>query len=94
MPDYTKYLFRLWCKSCGDFTLHERVFRDEINHLKYSACTFKDGKDFASICHCGSQYSPVNILSIDKDKIEIQRARFKSQRMKALMDSLNVVANG
>ena len=87
-------LFRVWCKVCEDFTLHAQVFVDEIKHPKHSLIKFSDKEDdkFEFICNCGCQYTDVLISNIDKDKLLLQRARYKEQRKKRIKERLNLFA--
>lgn len=80
MPRLEKHLFRLWCKNCNDFTLHERIFKDEFSHPLFSKIDFKEDRDYQSICECGCQYTSVSISEIPKEKVAEQRSRFKQKR--------------
>lgn len=81
MPNIINYKYRLWCKSCNDFTIHEIIYKDEFQHQKFSLATFSDEKDFVSICECKNQYSSVKIATIPKLKIDEQRNRYKKYKM-------------
>ncbi len=80
MPNYTHKRYRLWCKQCDNFTLHERIYKDEFKHPKFDQCKFVEEETYASLCECGCQYSDVYITDIDKEKLLEQRNRFKEKR--------------
>ena len=90
---------RLWCKSCNDFTLHDRIFNDELKHERYGLCSFPkneegEQKKFASLCECGTQYTSVNKSEIPVDKLLEQRARYKEQRRLEFQKLYGSMLNG
>lgn len=93
MPNITNHLYRLWCKKCEDFTIHERVFKDELEHPSYSLMVFEGDKTFGHICQCKTQYTEIKISKVDKDKLEIQRKRFKQQRKENVWKAYSVLAS-
>jgi hypothetical protein len=95
MPNIEIVKYRLWCKSCKDFTLHERIFKDELSHAKYSHCSFHEFKDYASLCEeCNLQYTSVKVLAIDPEKLSEQRERFKAQRKKEFWEATSFIMGG
>lgn len=94
MPKITNYKYRMWCKSCNDFTLHERIFADETKHPDYSLCGFDGLEDKPTfICNCKTKYSSVKVSEIPVDKIEAQRERFKAQRNKRLSKLISSITS-
>lgn len=84
--------YRIWCKSCKDFTLHDQVFCDENTHPRFKALSFNPEKphDAEYICKCGCQYTDVTIGEMDADKVSEQRKRFKLQRSRDFKNRYNV----
>jgi len=79
-------IYRQWCKKCEEFTLHQSVLQTEVDHPKYSLCSFE--KDFATICECGNQYSTVMAIDIPVEKREEQIARYKKSQSMMIGDHL------
>lgn len=88
-------LYRKYCKTCSDFTLHSRVFSDEINHEKYSFLSFneEDFKEPVYICKCGCQYTQILLKDIDSEKIEAQRVRFENKRRADFHKNMSIYTN-
>ncbi len=105
MPRETINRYRLYCKQCNDFTLHERIFCDENTHPKFNQCNFYFSdedkvlaetkfefvkqKEYVSLCECGCQYTPVSINEIDVEKVKEQRKRFGEQRSEEFKRVMN-----
>jgi hypothetical protein len=90
MPSYTINRYRLWCKLCNNFTLHERIYKDEFKHDRFELCYFPQEKTFTSLCDCNSNYSTVSIMDIPNEKVIQQRKRFKEQRSEYFRDMMNI----
>jgi hypothetical protein len=59
----TRTLYRIWCKSCNEFTLHGTGFEDKI-----TTCNT-----------CKTEYTEVYLRDIPKDKLLAQRERYKAR---------------
>lgn len=84
MPEVVNFKYRIWCKSCNDFTIHDRVFLDEVNHPKHSLCVFNNETlepKFHSVCECNTVYTEAYLKDIPEDKINEQRKRYRAQRL-------------
>lgn len=91
MPNFENKLYRLFCTSCQDFTLHTLVYKDETDHQDYKYLKFEgEDQDHASRCKCGKQYETILVRDIPKDKLIEQRERFKAFRSKQLKEGLNI----
>jgi len=66
------------------------VFKDEFNHDDFAKCTFPEDKDNVLICKCGTQYTDIKLVDIDKDKRYIQQQRFKKQRSENFRQITNI----
>lgn len=81
MPSSTNYRYRLWCKSCNEFTTHEKIFSDEFSNPLREKLSFADEKEPEFICEvCFIQYTDVFIKDIPEENLLEQRQRFKEQR--------------
>lgn len=60
----TERLYRIWCKSCNDWTIHYEKVMDVVKTCK----------------ECGTEYSSITLREIPKEKLEEQRARYKRQK--------------
>jgi len=61
----TRSYYRIWCKECNDFTLHERTsFEDET-----------------IVCRtCDTNYSEILLSEIPEEKIVEQRKRYRDKK--------------
>lgn len=94
MPNIIYHKYRVWCKSCNDFSIHDKVYNNETTHEKFKQCKFEENETYALICVCGCQYTTVKISEIDKEKLKIQRERYKEQRTSDLKESMQVMLGG
>lgn len=90
MPTTTINRYRLWCKQCNDFTLHERIYKDEFKNLRFDLCKFNEEKTYLYLCECNTQYSSVSIIEIPEEKLNVQRKRFREQRSDNFRNVLNM----
>lgn len=94
MPNHIKYKFRQYCKTCEDFTIHDRVYIDEQKHDKFNSIKFIGDNTFESICDtCSTQYTHIDPSDIEESKIQLQRNRFKSKRKSDFEESLKYLSN-
>ncbi len=62
----TTYLYRLWCKECKDWTLHSKAWKENIPKCK----------------DCDTEFSPIKLKEVPKDKLIEQRGRYKENQKK------------
>lgn len=72
-------LYRNWCKTCNDFTLHERIFEDEVNHPRYKPSLVFENHS-ADVCDCGTSFTPYYLSDCDEEKVLTQRERYKKAK--------------
>ena len=88
-----KIYYRQWCKSCEDYTIHDRIYRDDTQkggHAdRYIPWTIDNEEDYITVCECGCQFTPVKLNDIPEEKILEQRKRFSAQRSKEFKDVLS-----
>jgi len=89
MPTTTINRYRLWCKGCNDFTLHERIYKDEFKNVRFDLCKFNEEKTYVYLCECNTQYSSILSIDIPIKKLIEQRKRFREQRSEEFRQMTN-----
>lgn len=77
MPTIHRY--RVWCKSCENFTLHSRKDTKDPNENEFTCIS------------CGTIYSSIKLKDIPTDKLQEQRARWKKSEGNFLGKYLDVI---
>lgn len=72
MPQITNTVYRLWCKTCAAFTIHKKIYPNNLED------------EHTTLCKCSAEYTNVLIRDIPKELVEDQRLRYKIQRRKIL----------
>ena len=74
----TKTYYRIWCKKCNEFTLHNKSLSEE-NYICDS---------------CKTVYTDIMLKDIPKDKLITQRQRYNDQKSKDLLNMVNFMSAG
>lgn len=72
MPEIKVTKYRLWCKTCKDFKIHDKIYDDGVQ-------LFNKGP-FKILCECKTEFTDIKLSEISEDKILEQRKRFKENR--------------
>jgi hypothetical protein len=81
MPQLQKYLYRIYCKTCQDFTLHENL-QDLKLSQKEPEFNISHTNEPVYRCECGKVYETVAIKDIDEYKVLKQRERYNKSKEK------------
>lgn len=91
----TNYIYRLYCTSCEDFKIHDRIYIDELSNPKRKEEDFKNTKTYVSYCQsCNTKHDEDIILNIDNSKIEQQQKRYLRARAKQTTEMFNHYTGG